>query len=197
MQQSIFNPALNNLSTLGQLQLAWKPCGEMCRNNCMNCDHNTDELFGDADYCKDCHNYSKWESSVHKYCERCGRPRTEEAWVELIEHIKKLGINEWVSVEDCLPEESQEVKKFSEPDFEMCSVIACGKTVGGCGQIVKETNRFVYHKTKDEFTNRFIESGGHEFDKWYWADGWECVTHWMPLPRLPVWVLPDILDGKG
>lgn len=59
---------------------AWEPCGESCRKNCMNCEHNADELFGDADFCKDCHYYSKWESSVHKYCERCGRPRTQEAW---------------------------------------------------------------------------------------------------------------------
>lgn len=62
---------------------AWEPCGELCRNNCMTCDHNADELFGDADYCKDCHRYSKWESSVHKYCECCGRPKTPEAWAEL------------------------------------------------------------------------------------------------------------------
>lgn len=68
----------------------WKPCGETCRNTCMTCGHNADELFGDADYCKDCHRCSKWESSVHKYCERCGRPRTEEAWGEL-ESRMKLG----------------------------------------------------------------------------------------------------------
>lgn len=61
----------------------WEPCSESCRKNCMNCDHNADELFGDADYCKDCHRCSKWETSVHKYCERCGRPRSEEAWAEL------------------------------------------------------------------------------------------------------------------
>lgn len=62
---------------------AWDPCGELCRNNCMTCDHNADKLFGDEDYCKDCHRYSKWESSVHKYCERCGRPKTPDAWAEL------------------------------------------------------------------------------------------------------------------
>ncbi|OUN23571.1 hypothetical protein B5G34_00265 [Flavonifractor sp. An82] len=68
---------------------AWKPCGEMCRNNCATCDHNADEVFGDADYCKDCHRYSKWESSIHKYCERCGRPRTPDAWAEL---EKRIGV---------------------------------------------------------------------------------------------------------
>lgn len=68
---------------------AWEPCGEMCRNNCATCNHNADELFGDADYCKDCHRYSKWESSIHKYCERCGRPRTPEARAEL---EKRMGL---------------------------------------------------------------------------------------------------------
>lgn len=66
----------------------WEPCGEMCRNNCATCDHNADELFGDADYCKDCHRYSKWESSIHKYCERCGRPRTPEALAELENRLR-------------------------------------------------------------------------------------------------------------
>lgn len=67
---------------------AWEPCGELCRNNCMTCDHNADELFGDEDYCKDCHRYSKWESSVHKYCERCGRPKTPDAWAELEKRLR-------------------------------------------------------------------------------------------------------------
>lgn len=67
---------------------AWEPCGEWCGKNCMNCDHNADELLGDADYCKDCHYCSKWESSVNKYCERCGRPRTPEAFSELEKRLR-------------------------------------------------------------------------------------------------------------
>lgn len=67
---------------------AWEPCGETCRNNCATCEHNADELFGDADYCKDCHRYSKWESSIHKYCERCGRPRTPEARAMLEKRLR-------------------------------------------------------------------------------------------------------------
>ena len=69
--------------------VAWKPCRETCRNTCMSCDPNADELFGDADYCEDCHHYSKWESSVHKYCELCGRPKTPEALAEL---EKRMGV---------------------------------------------------------------------------------------------------------
>lgn len=67
---------------------AWEPCGETCRNTCMTCDHNADELFGDADYCTDCHRYSKWQSTVHKYCERCGRPKTPDAWDELEKRLR-------------------------------------------------------------------------------------------------------------
>lgn len=67
---------------------AWEPCGETCRNTCMTCGHNADELFGDADYCKDCHRYSKWESTGHKYCERCGRPKTPGAWDELEKRLR-------------------------------------------------------------------------------------------------------------
>lgn len=67
---------------------AWEPCGETCRNTCMTCDHNADELFGDADYCTDCHRYSKWQSTVHKYCERCGRPKTPDAWAKLEKRLR-------------------------------------------------------------------------------------------------------------
>ena len=67
---------------------AWEPCRETCRNTCMTCDHNADEVFGDADYCKDCHRYSKWESSVRKFCEHCGRPKTPEAWDELEKRLR-------------------------------------------------------------------------------------------------------------
>lgn len=69
-------------------QEAWEPCGETCNKSCWNCDHTVDEFFGDADYCKDCHRYSKWETSVHKFCERCGRPRSEEAWAELEKRLR-------------------------------------------------------------------------------------------------------------
>lgn len=196
MQQSVPNLALRQLAALECLRIAWaswKPCEE-CAPNCLDCVGSDEDVYPTA--CQCCVNHNNYKPRF-KYCSECGRPLTEDACVELAKHIRAFDMGIWVSVEDCLPEESQEVKKFSEPDFEMCSVIACGKMVGGCGQIVKETNRIVYHKTKDEFTNRVIVNGGHEFDKWYWADGWECVTHWMPLPRLPVRMSPDILARKG
>ena len=96
---------------------AWVPCGEACRNTCMTCDHNADELFGDADYCKDCHRYSKWQSTAHKYCERCGRPKTPKAWAEREKRLR----GEW---------KPTEVPHMSE--CEDCSV--CGyRTVWGHG----------------------------------------------------------------
>ena len=58
----------------------WKPCGEMCGKACWNCDHDADSVWGDGEFCKDCIQYSKWESVVNQYCQRCGRPRTPEAW---------------------------------------------------------------------------------------------------------------------
>ena len=81
-----FNPCTYTLVHIDREK--WGPCGELCRNNCMTCDHNADELFGDADYCKDCHGCSKWESSVHKFCELCRRPKTPEAWDELEKRMR-------------------------------------------------------------------------------------------------------------
>ena len=108
-----------------------------------------------------------------------------ETWVAYLYPYACLNMKAWVDANDCLPEDSGAVKKLSDPHFEMCSVIACGKMSGGLGWIVKETNRYVSHKTGVEYIDSITTNAGREFDKWYWADGWECVTHWMPLPGLP------------
>lgn len=92
---------------------------------------------------------------------------------------------EWISVNECQPELSEKVRKLSEQQFEMCSVIAYGKMIGGFGRIVKETNRFCTHKTGIKYLDEITEKEGREFDKWYWANGWEEVTHWIPLPEPP------------
>ena len=92
---------------------------------------------------------------------------------------------EWISVNECLPELSEKAKKLSEPNFEMCSVIAYGRMKGGFGSIVKETNRYCTHKTGTQYLDEITEKDNREFDKWYWSDGWEEVTHWMPLPEPP------------
>lgn len=92
---------------------------------------------------------------------------------------------EWIKTKDRPPELSKKVKKLSEPHFEVCSVIAYGRMNGGCGSVVMETNRYCIHKSGIKYFDEIMEKDGKEFDKWYWADGWEEVTHWMPLPESP------------
>lgn len=89
---------------------------------------------------------------------------------------------DWTKVQDFLPENDDRVKKHSENHAEFLTVIAYGRMKGGFGKIVKETNRYVRHKTGIEYLDSIEVK---EFDKWYWADGWEEVTHWMPLPKEP------------
>ena len=168
---------------LEYFQSTWKPCKE-CAPSCWNCMDSDADEDSYSMTCQCCVNHNNYRPRF-KYCSGCGRPLTAEAYDELADHIKKSHLDGWLSVKDCLPEESQDVKKFSEPHFEMCSVIACGKMSGGLGWIVKETNRYVSHKTGVEYIDSITTNAGREFDKWYWADGWECVTHWMPLPSLP------------
>lgn len=57
----------------------WEPCGESCGKHCFNCDHDADEVWGDSDFCKDCKDCSKWESSYYRFCPKCGRPLTDTA----------------------------------------------------------------------------------------------------------------------
>lgn len=94
-------------------------------------------------------------------------------------------MSEWTKTENGLPENDCRVKKHSDTHMEFCSVIAYGKMKGGFGKIVNETNRYVNHKTGIEYIDSIVENEDREFDKWYWADGWEEVTHWMPLPNPP------------
>ena len=96
-----------------------------------------------------------------------------------------MGKNEWISVEDRLPEDDCNVKKHSDAHMELCSVIAYGKLSGGFGKVVKETNRYVTYETGIEYIDEITKNEGREFRKWYWSDGWEEVTHWMPLPQSP------------
>ena len=60
----------------------WEAC-DHCKKACWNCNHN---LFAvkEMTKCDDCVNQSKWEFLAYQnYCPKCGRPLTEEAWVEL------------------------------------------------------------------------------------------------------------------
>lgn len=91
-------------------------------------------------------------------------------------------MSDWIIVNDILPENDDRVKKHIDKEIEFLSVIAYGKMKGGFGKIVKETNRYVRHKTGIEYLDSIEVK---EFDKWYWADCWEEVTHWMPLPEPP------------
>lgn len=61
----------------------WEACGN-CKKACWNCKHNLFCCEGNDKECDDCVNQSKWEwGGYQRYCSKCGRPLTEEAWTEL------------------------------------------------------------------------------------------------------------------
>lgn len=74
--------------TLDQLRVRWKGC-DSCKAACWNCSHN---LLCCEDNDKECHycfDQSMWEYNNYRdYCPDCGRPLTEEAWVELERRLK-------------------------------------------------------------------------------------------------------------
>lgn len=76
--------------------------------------------------------------------------------------------NEWVSVDDRLPEEDPHIKKFIDGEiFGLLTVLVYNGEV-------KQTNRFFCNATKFGFSKT---------DGWEWAS--RNVTHWMPLPEPP------------
>ncbi len=95
-------------------------------------------------------------------------------------------MSEWISVESLMPENSEKVKKYSDAHMEFCTVLACGRACTGSPLVVKETNRFVNHKTGIKYLDEIVQNEGREFDKWYWSDYWAEVTHWMALPEPPI-----------
>ena len=65
---------------------AWEPC-ESC-NTCENCRNKDDynPYEGMLGLCAQC--YKKSEFDPFKFCKECGRPLTEEAWVELEKRLR-------------------------------------------------------------------------------------------------------------
>ena len=82
--------------------------------------------------------------------------------------------NEWVSVDDRLPEEDPHIKKFIEDEiFGLLTVLVYNGEV-------KQTNRFFCNAPKFGFSKT---------DGWEWASS--NVTHWMPLPEAPDSLPPE------
>ena len=61
---------------------AWKPCEKCGELYCSMCKNRNRAL--DQEPCFSCHSGSKWESSNHNFCDKCGRPLNEQAW-EMLE----------------------------------------------------------------------------------------------------------------
>lgn len=59
-------------------QEKWEPCEHF--HTCSTCKHDTGDW--ERDPCYDCGHYKNWELGA-RFCPRCGRPLTPEAWKEL------------------------------------------------------------------------------------------------------------------
>lgn len=94
---------------------------------------------------------------------------------EMVEDMPTLTPpNEWVSVDDRLPEEDPHIKKFIEDEiFGLLTVLVYNGEV-------KQTNRFFCNAPKFGFSKT---------DGWEWASS--NVTHWMPLPEAPDSLPPE------
>ena len=65
----------------------WNYC-EACKPNCYNCLYqNAWDTNGKPDKCKKCVNFSNHVAD-EKFCEKCGRPLTPEAWAELEKRLR-------------------------------------------------------------------------------------------------------------
>lgn len=65
---------------------AWHYC-EACKPDCYNCLYQDAwDTHGKPDRCKKCVEFSNHVAD-EKFCEKCGKPRTPEAWAELEKRI--------------------------------------------------------------------------------------------------------------
>ena len=96
-------------------------------------------------------------------------PTVNKGKIEYVEYAPTLTPpNEWVSVEERLPEDDPNIKKHIEGEqFGLLTVLVYNG-------VVKQTNRFFCNAPK---------FGLPKTDGWAWASG--NVTHWMPLPAPP------------
>ena len=91
-----------------------------------------------------------------------------------IERLNGVTVQGWISVEDRLPEDDPNIKRYLDGHISLMSVLVCGGSRG-----VNIANR-VYIKPvgipylDEQATN-----------EWVWSAGNEDVTHWMPLPEPP------------
>ena len=77
-----------NPLTLDQLRVRWKGC-DSCKAACWNCSHNLLCRASNDEKCHNCFDQSRWEYNNYRdYCPDCGRPLTDEAWVELERRLK-------------------------------------------------------------------------------------------------------------
>ena len=61
---------------------AWEPC-ECCKPSCKTCANAYAwDTHGKPDVCKKCLCFANFVADDN-FCEKCGRPRTEEAWAML------------------------------------------------------------------------------------------------------------------
>ena len=90
-------------------------------------------------------------------------------------------IPRWIPVGERLPEDDPNIQKYTDPHMEFCSVIAYGFYPGNGKEGVSPVNRMIVRPTGIDYIDR--QAG--KLNEWYWGNGFEKVTHWMPMPAVP------------
>jgi len=97
-------------------------------------------------------------------------------------------VNDWISVDERMPENNNGVLISQKTGYKDNSVIVVGRFVARHTVEIDTDGDFDdYSEEKDAY---FTPEGWYE-DQWNWSDYSgisirEKVTHWMPLPELPV-----------
>lgn len=82
--------------------------------------------------------------------------------------------DEWVSVDERLPEEDENIMPYKSGKLFLISVLAYGKDRG-----VRIVNRLRVDKVGSPYLDKYATDG------WEWSRYNEDITHWMPLPQPP------------